>query len=236
MSDSNDRKDVVASAAPWVDGTGIVGGVVKGLKSLVTGMKITGGYFVRPSTVVTQQYPDNRDTLQLPSRFRAHLAFNTDSDGYNACTVCRICEDACPNRSIIITQRDKPVVIKKELDAFVWRMDTCTFCNACVQSCPVDVLRFDGKFESSVYDRRLLQFTLNTYAGATGNLLRKIEDPEARKAATEPRDLYSGPTILQQLIDKKKAEKAARRAAAEAAAAEAAAAAAPAAAADTPEV
>lgn len=236
MSDSNDRKDVVSSEAPWVDGTSIVGGVFKGLKSLVTGMKITGSYFSHPSTVVTQQYPDNRATLQLPSRFRAHLAFNTDSDGYNACTVCRICEDACPNRSIIITQRDKPAVIKKELDAFVWRMDTCTFCNACVQSCPVDVLRFDGKFESSVYDRRLLQFTLNSYAGATGNLLRKIEDPEARKAATEPRDLYSGPTILQQLIDKKKAEKAARLAAAAAAAAPAAPDAAAAAAADTAEV
>lgn len=236
MSDTNDRKDVVSSEAPWVDGTGIVGGVFKGLKSLVTGMKITGSYFSHPSTVVTQQYPDNRATLQLPSRFRAHLAFNTDSDGYNACTVCRICEDACPNRSIIITQRDKPAVIKKELDAFVWRMDTCTFCNACVQSCPVDVLRFDGKFESSVYDRRLLQFTLNSYAGATGNLLRKIEDPEARKAATEPRDLYSGPTILQQLIDKKKAEKAARLAAAAAAAAPAAPDAAAAAAADTAEV
>lgn len=235
MSDSNDRKNVVSSEAPWVDGTGIVVRVAKGLKSLMTGMKITGSYFVHPSTVVTQQYPDNRATLQLPSRFRAHLAFNTDSDGYNGCTVCRICEDACPNRSIIITQREKPAVIKKELDAFVWRMDTCTFCNACVQSCPVDVLRFDGKFESSVYDRRLLQFTLNDYAGPTGNLLRKIEDPEARKAATEPRDLYSGPTILQQLIDKKKAEKAARKAAAEAVAAQAAPAAAPVAA-DSPEV
>jgi NADH-quinone oxidoreductase subunit I len=236
MSDSNDRKNVVSSEAPWVDGTGIVVRVAKGLKSLMTGMRITGNYFVHPSTVVTQQYPDNRATLQLPSRFRAHLAFNTDTDGYNACTVCRICEDACPNRSIIITQREKPAVIKKELDAFVWRMDTCTFCNACVMSCPVDVLRFDGKFESSVYDRRLLQFTLNDYAGPTGNLLRKIEDPEARKAATEPRDLYSGPTILQQLIDKKKAEKAARKAAAEAVAAQAAPAAAAPVAADSPEV
>lgn len=223
MSDSSERKDVVSADAPWIDGTGLAGGVVKGFRSLLSGMKITGNYFAHPSTVVTQHYPENRKTLQLPARFRAHLAFNYDQSGYHDCTVCRICEVACPNGSIIITQRDQGVLIKKELDAFVWRMDTCTFCNACVHSCPVDVLRFDGKFESSVYDRRLLVFTLNTYAGATATLLNKVEDPEKRQAAIEPRDVFSGPTILQKLIDKNRAEKAARKAAAEAAKAAAAA-------------
>jgi NADH-quinone oxidoreductase subunit I len=196
MSDSNDRKNVVSSEAPWVDGTGIVVRVAKGLKSLMTGMRITGNYFVHPSTVVTQQYPDNRATLQLPSRFRAHLAFNTDTDGYNACTVCRICEDACPNRSIIITQREKPAVIKKELDAFVWRMDTCTFCNACVIACPFGALTMSGSFEAAVYDRRLLTYNLNRYAGPPASVLQKTEDPEQRLKMMEPRGAYSGPVPL----------------------------------------
>ncbi len=207
----------IHGAVPWIDKSGAVGGVFRAIRSLFGGMKITGGYLMRPSTVVTQQYPENRETLKLPDRFRAQLAFNHDDNGYHKCTLCRICEEACPNVSIIITGREKPAVSKKELDSFVWRLDSCTFCNTCVIVCPFNVLRFDGTFESSVYDRRLLSYTLNQYAGPVASVLEKLEDPEARKAAMEARDPYSGAAIIAALVEKQKATKIAERAAREAA-------------------
>ena len=194
----------ITGAIPWVDASGAVGGVFRSIRSLWGGMKVTVGYLARPSTVITQQYPENRKTLKMPDRFRSQLAFNHDANGYHGCTVCRICETECPNVSIVITGRDKPAISKKELDAFVWRMDSCTYCNICVMVCPFNVLRFDGTFESSVYDRRLLMYTLNDYAGPVASVLAKVEDPEARKAAMEPRDRYSGSAVLEALLKKQK--------------------------------
>ncbi len=203
----------VTGAVPWIDKSGAIGGVFKGIRSLFSGMKVTVGYLMRPSTVITQQYPENRETLKLPDRFRAQLAFNHDDNGYHKCTMCRICEEACPNVSIIITGREKPAVSKKEIDSFVWRLDSCTFCNTCVIVCPFGVLRFDGTFESSVYDRRLLAYTLNDYAGPVASVLEKIEDPEARKAAMEKRDPYGAHTIIEALAERQRAKKAATHAA-----------------------
>ncbi len=46
-------------------------GIVHGLKTLVTGMKITGYYFSHArKEIITQQYPENRDTLKMFDRFR----------------------------------------------------------------------------------------------------------------------------------------------------------------------
>ena len=43
----------------------------KGLWSLLVGMKVTGTEFVTPK--VTEQYPENRETLKIGERFRATL-------------------------------------------------------------------------------------------------------------------------------------------------------------------
>ena len=47
------------------------------IKSLLVGMRRTGYYFTHHKEIITQEYPDNRATLQLPERFkeigRAHV-------------------------------------------------------------------------------------------------------------------------------------------------------------------
>jgi NADH-quinone oxidoreductase subunit I len=164
-----------------------------GLVSLLKGMKITFGYFRKPSEVVTQEYPENRATLKMFDRYRMTLTLKHDQNNYHDCTACQFCQKACPNGSIHVGRREKPSVVKQELDFFVWRMDTCTFCNACVIVCPFDCLTMDGDFEASVYDKSLLAFNLTKYAGPTAKALMKTEDPEARKALIEPRDVYFGP-------------------------------------------
>ena len=78
------------------------------LAGLAKGMLLTLGYFIRPSKIVTQQYPENRKTLKFPQRYRAMLHLIFEEDGYHRCMACRMCEKACPNRSIKILTRNKP--------------------------------------------------------------------------------------------------------------------------------
>ena len=170
--------------------------IIYGIVSLLKGFRITIFYFSHPSTIVTQQYPENRATLKLADRTRSQLVFTYDDNGYHKCTACHICEEACPNASIHVVDRTPPTLAKDELDYFVWRLDTCTFCNLCVMVCPFQVLKMKPTFESSVFDQRLLVYNLNTYAGATGPELMKLPTPEERQAKIEPRTPYDGPTAL----------------------------------------
>ncbi len=185
----------VAKAPTLVRG-GKLREIPKALKTLLIGMKITGGYFFRPSKIITQQYPENRATLKMFDRYRAQLTMKYDERGFHTCFACKICERACPNGSIKVITRKGPVTGKIELDRYIWRMDSCIFCNNCVFSCTVNALEMKGDFETSVYDKRLLVFTLNKYAGPAASVLEKIENAEERKKMMEPRDRYGGPVPL----------------------------------------
>lgn len=165
------------------------------LKGLMKGMRLTFGYLIHPSRIVTKQYPENRATLKFPERYRANLKLIYDENGYHLCGGCKMCEKACPNASIKVLNRKGPVTGKLELDRYIWRMDSCTFCNLCVIACPSDALQMTHQFENAVYDRRLLIYNLNRYAGPPAEAMAKL-DEEARKQAMEPRDVYGGPVPL----------------------------------------
>jgi NADH-quinone oxidoreductase subunit I len=76
-------------------------------RSLLKGMKRTGYYFVRPKENITQQYPDNRDTIKIAERFRGEVVMPHDTNNEHACTGCTACELACPNATIkIVTKFD----------------------------------------------------------------------------------------------------------------------------------
>ena len=164
--------------------------------SLLKGMRLTLSYLLRPSTVVTRQYPENRATLKMHDRYRAQLKFIYEPDGFFRCTSCRICERECPNDSIIIEAEKGKITKKWELERYIWRLDTCTFCNICVMVCPFDAIEWSGNFESSVYDRRLLIYNLNNYAGPDAALAQKVSDPEQQQTLRRPCSAYSGPLPL----------------------------------------
>jgi NADH-quinone oxidoreductase subunit I len=137
--------------------------VYTGVKSLLIGMKTTGKYFISPGDLTTT-YPDNRDTMQLPERFRGEVVMPHNEHNEHACTGCTACELACPNGTIkVITKFDVTPDGKKKkaVDTFIYHLEMCTMCNLCVQACPTDAIKMAQTFEHSVYDRSRLTKTLN---------------------------------------------------------------------------
>jgi NADH-quinone oxidoreductase subunit I len=138
--------------------------IYNAVKSLLTGMRLTGYYFTHPKEIITQEYPDNRDTLVMAERFRGEVVMPHDENNEHACTGCTSCELACPNGTIkvitkfIVTPDGKR---KKALDAFIYHLEMCTMCNLCVIACPTDAIKMIPTFEHSVFDRNLLTKQLN---------------------------------------------------------------------------
>ena len=138
--------------------------VFNGLKSLATGLRRTLYYFLHHKEIITQEYPDNRETLNLPERFKGEVVMPHDENNEHACTGCTACELACPNATIkIITKFDiSPEGKKKKaLDKFVYHLELCTMCNLCIIACPTDAIKMAQTFEHSVYDRSELTKILN---------------------------------------------------------------------------
>ena len=140
------------------------GTIFKSVKSLLTGMKLTGYYFTHLKEIVTEEYPDNRGTLKMADRFRGEVIMPHDEKNEHRCTGCQSCEIACPNGSIkIITKQEIQTdgKKKKRIDTWVYRLDMCTLCNLCIISCPSEAIVMGQNFEHSVYDKKQLKKILN---------------------------------------------------------------------------
>ena len=137
--------------------------ILKGVKTLVDGMRVTGYYFVHPKQIVTQQYPENRDTLKMFDRLRSEVIMPHNENNEHRCTGCGICELNCPNGSIEIISKSIEVDGKKKriIDKHIYNLGMCTMCNLCVKSCPSDALAMGQKFEHAVWDRSKLIKVLN---------------------------------------------------------------------------
>ncbi|MDP2105072.1 MAG: NADH-quinone oxidoreductase subunit I [Desulfobulbaceae bacterium] len=134
--------------------------IITGLVSLLSGMGVTIHYFVNPSRIITQQYPENRESLRMMDRFRGHLIMIHDANNQHHCTGCGICEKACPNGTISVLTTQN-LAGNKMLGRYLYRFSQCTLCNLCVESCPFGAITMGQDFELAKYDRQLLTYILN---------------------------------------------------------------------------
>jgi NADH-quinone oxidoreductase subunit I len=138
--------------------------ILHAVKSLGTGMRRTGYYFTHHKEIITQQYPDNKDTLVFPERFRGEVVMPHNENNEHRCTGCTACELACPNGTIkVVTKFDisPDGKKKKAIDKLVYHLELCTMCNLCIEACPSDAIKMAQNFEHSVYDRSQLTKVLN---------------------------------------------------------------------------
>lgn len=176
-------------------------------------MGVTGKEFVTPK--ITEQYPENRKTLQIADRFRAELTLKYDAEGRHKCIACGICQMNCPNGTIKL--ETKMVELpdgkkKRKLDKYLYDLGSCTFCMLCVTSCPQDALEFSNDFEQAVFERDKLVKQLNYRPEPEGEPAapaRPAMDPE-KLAAIKAEALKKAAAIKAQ-----KAAEAAAKAAAE---------------------
>lgn len=138
--------------------------ILKGIWTLLIGMKVTAKYFFTPWKHVTQQYPENRQTLKIAERFRGEVIMPHNENNEHKCTGCGICEINCPNGSIEIISKtliSEDGKKKRAIDQHIYHLGMCTFCNLCVKACPTGAIVMGQNFEHSVWDRSKLTKVLN---------------------------------------------------------------------------
>ncbi len=140
--------------------------IFNGIKTLLTGMSVTGKYFINArKEIITQEFPNNRDTLKMFDRFRGEVVMPHDENNEHRCTGCQKCELACPNGSIeIIWDRviDEETGKKiKAIDKHIYHLSMCTMCGLCIEACPTDAIKWSQNFSNSAYDRTVLTKVLN---------------------------------------------------------------------------
>ena len=79
MSSTSSKSD--SSSTPPSGGWGVyIKEVFNGLKSLATGLRRTLYYFSHHKEIITQEYPDNRETMNLPERFKGEVIMLHDEN------------------------------------------------------------------------------------------------------------------------------------------------------------
>lgn len=166
------------------------GDIYRGIRSAMTGMRITITQMVSPT--VTLQYP--RVKKQMPDRVRNRLYMNFDD-----CIGCELCAKACPVDCIDIEVMKAPPTEslgetstgqKKRIYVTKFDIDIakCCYCGLCVYPCPTECLKMTDVYEFSEYDRTNLIYNFGTMSPVdieTAKLKVKQYDEEqaAKKAA-----------------------------------------------------
>lgn len=160
---------------------------MKGLWSLIVGLKVTGKEFCRPW--ITVHYP--RQEVSNLESYRGHIELVAQPDDpKNAlCIVCKRCEEICPSGCIQVeghlpesdsaeirqlllitniplpgSKARNPICATEKatkiLDSFKLNYNLCSLCGLCVQSCPVSSLTFSKDVYLAGFARKDFEFDL----------------------------------------------------------------------------
>ncbi len=149
--------------------------IVNSVSTLVTGMKVTLGYFVRARAYVTLQYPDEKwpnperkigvGELDAYNVIRSKLHVDIDD-----CIGCKKCERACPVSCITIdtlkVDKTEDIGITKNgtrkrllLARFTIDMTECMYCDLCTFPCPEDCIYMTPDYRFDTPDNQKTNIT-----------------------------------------------------------------------------
>jgi NADH-quinone oxidoreductase subunit I len=156
--------------------------LVDAIKNLVIGLFTTGKHLGRHA--VTLQYP--REKWEMPERSRGIVVLLSDQEtGQLNCTVCMLCERACPSSAIKI-EFEKDEKNKRVLKDFIVDFTICCFCGLCEDACNFAAIKLAPKYEFSVLDKNELIW----HTGKLQEMGRDVpyEKPVRKKAAEKKDD------------------------------------------------
>lgn len=117
------------------------------MKGILKGMNVTIRHvFHKP---VTEEYPYVK---RISKNYRGlHVVYE------KKCTVCRVCENSCPNRSIKIELKNGKQK-SKSISDYNYTIDIgkCMWCGLCAEVCPFKAIEMTPEFELSTYDKKNL--------------------------------------------------------------------------------
>jgi NADH-quinone oxidoreductase subunit I len=160
---------------------------LKGLWSLIVGLKVTGKEFCKPW--ITVHYPRQEVTNLESYRGHIDLVPRPDEPKKPLCIVCKRCEEVCPSGCIRVeghvpgeqtgearqlllisnvplpnsAARDPICAADKTLrvlDGFTLNYNYCSLCGLCVQCCPVSSLTFSSDVYLAGGSRRDFEYDL----------------------------------------------------------------------------
>ena len=120
-------------------------GIIHGVSTLLIGMKTTIKEFFTKK--VTEQYPENRATLEISPRFRGMLVMPSDENGNNKCVACGLCEQVCPYEAVKLVEKKVPfrgLITVAEVDP-----GKCMACGMCTAACRSTSIRLNQDFNDA---------------------------------------------------------------------------------------
>ncbi|WP_045220741.1 4Fe-4S binding protein [Desulfonatronum thioautotrophicum] len=158
------------------------GKALQGLWSLAIGLGVTFRAFVRPQ--VTVHYPRATvDDANLRT-FHGHVELigKDDAPEVPRCISCGMCAMNCPSACLAVVKQKAPKPTPEQKKAmeeaeargekvkkptapkdpagFTYDFSLCSLCGTCVESCPVDSLRFSTELYQAGFDRSDFHFDL----------------------------------------------------------------------------
>ena len=112
-------------------------GLIGGIKSLCTGLKVTMREFWTPK--ITERYPENRKENKMFDRFRGQLILPHNELNEHKCVGCGVCQMVCPNDTIIIETemveteegKKKKILKKNSRETTLKAIHYCSRCKIC---------------------------------------------------------------------------------------------------------
>ena len=167
-------------------------GLLKDIKNLLVGMKITGKHLGRHA--ITIQYPEEK--WPMPERSRGIVVLLSDKKtGELNCTSCMLCMRACPTAAIrIVAPRGEDK--KRHLEEFDIDFGLCCFCGLCEESCNFCAIKMAPKYEFSTENKSDLTWDMHKLQDMGRDVdyidTRKKKTPKPKPAEGKPAAAESG--------------------------------------------